>query len=118
MRIQFGTPTGKVSPSITSSTINKFQNDGTMEMLVDDASGSDPSSASVSPPSPAMPVLVDGSSDLKPSSNLSQFCSRSTSPGPLTASDLENHLSSPYQYSYNMPGGLFIERSPTPQACV
>jgi hypothetical protein len=76
------------------------------------------SSATSSPPSPAMPILVDGASDFIAPRMPSPFLSRSTSPGPVTGSGPEDLLASQYQYGYNLPGGVFSERSHTPQACV
>lgn len=65
-----------------------------------------------------MALLVDGANDVVLSRSASPFLSRSTSPGPITGSGLEDHLVSHYQYGYGMPAGVFIERSHTPQACV
>ena len=113
----FGTPSGKTSPPAIPSA-KRTHSDGAVEVVLDNSSGSNTSSATSSPPSPAMPLLVDGASDAIYSCTPSPFLSRSTSPGPVTGSGPEDHLTSQYQYGYNMPGGLFHERSHTPQACV
>lgn len=88
-----------------------------MEDVLNNSSGSNQSSATSSPPSPGMAHFVDGANDVI-SQSASPFCSRSTSPGPITGSGPEDHFASPYQYAYGMPAGMLIERSHTPQACV
>jgi hypothetical protein len=112
----FGTP-GKLSPPGTTPSHANTHMDGAMEYALNNSSGSNNSSATSSPPSPAMPLLVDGASDLV-TRTPSPFLSRSTSPGPVTGSGPEDLLASQYQYGYNMPGGMFHERSHTPTACV
>lgn len=109
----FGTPTGKGSPKATTPLVKNSHSDGATEYI-----NSTESSATSSPPSPAMPVMVDGANDIRPSRTPSPFLNRSTSPGPVTGSGPEDLLTSQYQYGYNMPGGIFPERSHTPQACV
>ncbi|KAH6625814.1 putative phosphatase regulatory subunit-domain-containing protein [Boeremia exigua] len=109
----FGTPTGKGSPKATTPLVQNAHSDGAAEYI-----NSAESSATNSPPSPAMPVMVDGANDNKPSRTPSPFLNRSTSPGPVTGSGPEDILASQYQYGYNMHGGIFPERSHTPQACV
>jgi len=111
----FGTPTGKVSPPATTPAAAAI-NDGAVEDGSNDSSGSNNTSATSSPPSPAISLHMDGASDLKFSRTPSPFLSRSTSPGPVTGSGPEDLAQ--YQYGYNMPGGMFHERSHTPQACV
>ncbi|KAH8704570.1 putative phosphatase regulatory subunit-domain-containing protein [Phaeosphaeriaceae sp. PMI808] len=113
----FGTPSGKISPHAIPSG-KSAQGDGVLEVVLNNCSGSNTSSATSSPPSPAMPLLVDGASEALYSRSPSPFLSHSTSPGPMTGSGPEDLLASQYQYGYNMPGGLFHERSHTPQACV
>ncbi|KAF2821416.1 hypothetical protein CC86DRAFT_411104 [Ophiobolus disseminans] len=112
----FGTPSGKITPPADPPATTS-QNDGTVELVLNNGYGSN-SSATSSPPSPAMSLLVDGASDSRPSRTPSPFLSRSTSPGPVTGSGPEDLIASQYQYGYNMPGGMFHERSHTPQACV
>jgi hypothetical protein len=109
----FGTPTGKGSPNATTPSVKNTHSDGATEYI-----NSAQSSATSSPPSPAMPVMVDGANDAKPSRTPSPFLNRSTSPGPVTGSGPEDLIVSQYQYGYNMHGGIFPERSHTPQACV
>ncbi|KAF3033972.1 hypothetical protein E8E12_004260 [Didymella heteroderae] len=109
----FGTPTGKGSPKATTPLLKNGHSDGAIEYI-----NSAQSSATSSPPSPAMPVMVDGANDMKPSRTPSPFLNRSTSPGPVTGSAPEDLIASQYQYGYNMHGGIFPERSHTPQACV
>jgi hypothetical protein len=89
-----------------------------MADAVNNNTGSNTSSATGSPPSPAMPLLVDGASDFISPRMPSPFLSRSASPGPVTGSGPEDLIASQYPYSYNLPGGVFSERSHTPQACV
>ncbi|OAK97091.1 hypothetical protein IQ06DRAFT_40405 [Phaeosphaeriaceae sp. SRC1lsM3a] len=113
----FGTPSGKTSPPVTPAA-KATQNDGVVDDASNNSAGSITSSATSSPPSPAMPLLVDGASDALSSRSPSPFLSRSTSPGPVTGSGPEDLLAAQYQYGYNMPGGIFNERSHTPQACV
>lgn len=112
----FGTPTGKYSPTATTPAIKTTHSDGAMEYELNNSSSSNQSSANSSPPSPGMPVLVDGANDAVYSRSSSPFLSRSTSPGPVTGSVLDDHIAS--QYGYNMHGGMFVERGHTPQACV
>ncbi|KAF2846427.1 carbohydrate-binding module family 21 protein [Plenodomus tracheiphilus IPT5] len=115
----FGTPTGKISPNAASTpAVTKPNGDGAIDDVLNNSSGSNQSSATSSPPSPAMALFVDGANDLVISRSASPFLSRSTSPGPITGSGPEDHFGSPYQYGYGMPAGMFIERSHTPQACV
>ncbi|KAH7063796.1 putative phosphatase regulatory subunit-domain-containing protein [Paraphoma chrysanthemicola] len=113
----FGTASGKVSPTGTTPSHANTQADGAMENLLNNSSGSNNSSATSSPPSPTMPFMVDGANDVV-ARIPSPFLSRSTSPGPVTGSGPEDLLASQYQYGYNMPGGMFHERSHTPTACV
>ncbi|KAF1917440.1 putative phosphatase regulatory subunit-domain-containing protein [Ampelomyces quisqualis] len=113
----FGTPSGKLSPPATPSAPNT-QNDGAVEEVLNDGSSSTKSSATSSPSSPALPFLVDGASDVHFSRAPSPFLSRSTSPGPVTGSGPGDLVASQYPYGYNMSGGMFNERSHTPQACV
>lgn len=80
--------------------------------------GSNQSSATSSPASPAMPLMVDGASDHATPRNSSPFLPRSASPGPVTGYAHEDHYNPSYQYGYTMPGAVFTERSQTPQACV
>lgn len=112
----FGTPTGKVSPLAHTPAATHVQSDGVVDYVLNNSSGSNQSSATSSPPSPAMPLLVDGANDLITSRSPSPFLSRSTSPGPVTGTGPEDHVVS--QYGYNMTGGMFYERSHTPTACV
>ncbi|KAF2277788.1 uncharacterized protein EI97DRAFT_273185 [Westerdykella ornata] len=110
----FGTSSGKGS----SKSAPRATSDSVSIVPADDSSasgGSRQSSASSSPGSPNMPLAVDGGSDPK-----NHFASRSTSPGPVTGSAPEDlaHSSSYQQYGYGMHGGIFPERSHTPQACV
>lgn len=65
-----------------------------------------------------MPPMVDGANEVIISRSASPFLSRSASPGPVTGTGPEDHLSSQYQYGFNMAGGIFPERSHTPTACV
>lgn len=109
----FGTPTGKGSPKATTPLVKNAHSDGATEYI-----NSAQSSATSSPPSPAMPVMVDGANDVNSSRSSSPFLNRSTSPGPVTGSGPEDLLASQYQYGYNMHGGIFPERSHTPQTCV
>lgn len=76
------------------------------------SSGSNQSSVTSSPASPAMPLMTDGASDSV------SFLPRSASPGPVTGYAPEDRYASSYEYGYTMPGGAFTERSHTPQACV
>lgn len=115
----FGTPTGKISPNAApTSAVQQPRGDGAMDDVLNNSSGSNQSSATSSPPSPAMALFVDGANDIVTSRSASPFLSRSTSPGPITGSGPEDHFGSQYQYGYGMPAGVFIERSHTPQACV
>ncbi|KAL5115369.1 hypothetical protein ACEQ8H_006745 [Pleosporales sp. CAS-2024a] len=113
----FGSPSGKVSPFSSPSSQNK-QSETKQEQMWSNSTGSNTSSASNSPASPAMPVLVDGANDVDSSRSPSPFLSRSASPGPVMGSGLDDLIASQYQYGYNMPAGMFSERSHTPQACV
>ncbi|KAF2678167.1 carbohydrate-binding module family 21 protein [Lentithecium fluviatile CBS 122367] len=99
----FGTPS-KGSPKATTPATKTSHTDGAMEYVLHNATGSAQSSASQSPPSPTLPVLVDGANDHK-STARSPFLTRSTSPGPVTGSGPEDRVTSPYQYGYNMHGG-------------
>ncbi|KAJ4363451.1 hypothetical protein N0V83_009744 [Neocucurbitaria cava] len=113
----FGTPTGKVSPlNVATPAATHVQSDGIIDYVLNNSSGSNQSSATSSPPSPAMPLFVDGANDMNSSRSPSPFLSRSTSPGPVTGTGPEDHVAS--QYGYNMVGGMFYERSHTPTACV
>lgn len=112
----FGTPSGKTSPNPTPTTPPR--GDGAAEEVLNSSSGSNQSSLTSSPASPAMALFVDGANDVVDSRSASPFCSRSTSPGPITGSGPEDHLVTSYQYGYGMPAGMLIERSHTPQACV
>ncbi|EUC29812.1 carbohydrate-binding module family 21 protein [Bipolaris victoriae FI3] len=107
----FGTPTGKISPNVTTPAVRPTQGDGALDYM-NNSSGSNQSSATSSPASPAMPVMADGASDSV------SFLSRSASPGPVTGYAPEDRYASSYEYGYTMPGGAFTERSHTPQACV
>ncbi|KAF2993427.1 hypothetical protein E8E13_000567 [Curvularia kusanoi] len=109
----FGTPTGKGSPKATPPVVKNDNSERALEYT-----NSAESSATSSPPSPAMPAMVDGANDIRPSRTPSPFLNRSSSPGPVTGSGPEDILASQYQYGYNMHGGIFPERSHTPQACV
>jgi len=113
----FGTPTGKGSPQATTPATKNPHTDGAVDYTLNDSSGSNPSSASNSPPSPVISMLVDGANDSKSAPRTpNHFLSRSTSPGPVTGPD--DHMNSTFQYGYGMHGGIFPERSHTPQACV
>jgi len=115
----FGTPSGKGSPQLTTPAAKNSHIDGATEYSFNNSSGSNQSSASNSPPSPTMPILVDGASDSRSSSRSpTHFLSRSTSPGPVTGTSPEDHKASNYQYGYlaNLP--MFSESSHTAQACV
>lgn len=114
----FGTPTGKVSPNVTTPATKSNSGDGAMEYMSNNSSGSNQSSAKSSPPSPAMPLLVDGANDMMTSRSPSPFLPRSTSPSPFIGHGPEDHYASQYQFGYNMPGSVLNERSHTPQACV
>ncbi|KAF2107177.1 putative phosphatase regulatory subunit-domain-containing protein [Lophiotrema nucula] len=116
----FGTPTGKGSPIATTPATKNTHTDGATEYILNDSSsGSNQSSASNSPPSPVMPLLVDGANDSRASSRSpTHFLSRSTSPGPMTGSGPEDLTVSTYSYGYNLHGGIFPERAHTPTACV
>jgi hypothetical protein len=106
----FGTPTGKISPNVTTPATKPTQGNGALDYM-HNSSGSNQSSATSSPASPAMPVMVDGASDTV------SFLPRSASPGPVTGYAPEDRYAS-YDYGYTMSGGAFTERSHTPQACV
>jgi len=115
----FGTPSAKGSPQATTPATRNPDTDGAAEYSSNNSSGSNQSSASNSPPSPIMPVLVDGANDSRSSSRSpTHFLSRSTSPGPVTGTGPEDHKASNYQYAFlaNMP--MFSESSHTAQACV
>ncbi|KAF2187243.1 carbohydrate-binding module family 21 protein [Zopfia rhizophila CBS 207.26] len=115
----FGTPTGKGSPKVNTLVAKNPGTDRAADYLLNNSSGSNQSSASNSPPSPAMSQLVDGASDSRSiSRSPSHFLSRSTSPGPVTGSGPEDRMTCPFQYGYNMHGGIFPEPTHTPQACV
>ncbi|KAH9868003.1 hypothetical protein IAQ61_007310 [Plenodomus lingam] len=116
----FGTPTGKISPNTatTPAVQHPPRGDGATDDVLNSGSGSNQSSATSSPPSPAMALFVDGANDAMPSQSTSPFLSRSASPGPITGSGPEDHFGSQYQYGYGMSGGVFHERNHTPQACV
>ncbi|KAF2714777.1 carbohydrate-binding module family 21 protein [Pleomassaria siparia CBS 279.74] len=110
----FGTPSGKLSPQTTTPTTKNSHTDGATEYVFNSSSGSNRSSASNSPPSPVMPLLVDGANESRSSSRSpNHFLSRSASPGPVTGSGPEDLMASRYEYGYlsQMP-------SHTPQACV
>jgi hypothetical protein len=94
---------------VTTPATKNIHSDGAIDYVLNGGSGSSQSSATNSPPSPAMPLFVDGANDT--------VTPRSSSPF-LTGSAPENHYSSQYQYSYTMANGVFHERSQTPQACV
>jgi hypothetical protein len=113
----FGTTSSKDSPQAATPSTKKAYTDGVHEYILDSGSGSNQSSATNSPPSPALPLLLDGAPDSKPGSLSPHFLSRSTSPGPVTGSGPEDHLNS-YQYGYNLHGGIFPEAGHHPQACV
>ncbi|KAF2736228.1 hypothetical protein EJ04DRAFT_598252 [Polyplosphaeria fusca] len=114
----FGTPTGKGSPMATTPATKNPQMDGATE-YINESSGSNQSSASNSPPSPVMPIMLDGASDVRSASRSPiHFLSRSASPGPMTGAGPEDLLPSSYDYGYPMHGGIFPERAHTPQACV
>lgn len=107
----FGTPTGKTSPNVTTPAVKPTQGDGALDYM-HNSSGSNQSSVTSSPASPAMPLMTDGASDSV------SFLPRSASPGPVTGYAPEDRYASSYEYGYTMPGGAFTERSHTPQACV
>ncbi|KAF2270261.1 hypothetical protein CC78DRAFT_539499 [Lojkania enalia] len=114
----FGTPTGKGSPAATTPVAKNSYTDGATEFFLTDSSGSNQSSASNSPPSPVMPLLVDGANDSRsPSISPNHFLARSTPPGPMTGSGPEDRVAS-YNYGYGVHGGIFPDRAHTPQACV
>ncbi|KNG46430.1 carbohydrate-binding module family 21 protein [Stemphylium lycopersici] len=113
----FGTPTGKISPNVTMPATKPTSGDGA-EDYMHIIPGSNQSSATSSPASPAMPLMVDGASDHATPRNSSPFLPRSASPGPVTGYAHEDHYNPSYQYGYTMPGAVFTERSQTPQACV
>ncbi|KAF2795602.1 carbohydrate-binding module family 21 protein [Melanomma pulvis-pyrius CBS 109.77] len=114
----FGTPSGKGSPQLRTPATNNSHTDGAAEYILNSSSGSNQSSASNSPPSPIMPLLVDGASDSRSASRSSNhFLSRSASPGPVTGSGPEDHMASNYQYGYLVKMPMFSEPH-TPQACV
>ncbi|KAF2448190.1 carbohydrate-binding module family 21 protein [Karstenula rhodostoma CBS 690.94] len=116
----FGTPS-KGSPNGGTPAAKNSHTDGATEYILNaqSASGSNTSSATNSPPSPSLPVLVDGANDSGfRSASRSPFLSRSTSPGPVTGSAPEDHMASTLQYGYSMHRGIFSEQNHTPQACV
>jgi len=78
--------------------------------------GSNQSSATSSPASPTMPLMVDGANDATTTTTYPPYSPHS--PGPMTGYSAEDHYGSQYQYGYSAPGGVFNERSQTPQACV
>lgn len=110
----FGTPS-KGSPKVTTPATKNAHTDGPADDVPGSSSGSNQSSASNSPPSPAPSVLVDVANDSRGASR-SPFFARPASPGPVTGSGPEDHAVSPY--GYNMHGGIFPEQNHTPQACV
>ncbi|KAI4956272.1 hypothetical protein J4E91_000483 [Alternaria rosae] len=114
----FGTPTGKTSPNVTTPSTKTAYGDGALDYVLNQTTGSNQSSATSSPPSPAMPLMVDGANDLVTSRRSSPFISHQTSPGPLTGYSPEDQYTPQYQYGYGMPSGAFNERGQTPQACV
>ncbi|CAE7188260.1 hypothetical protein PTNB85_07574 [Pyrenophora teres f. teres] len=107
----FGTPTGKSSPSVTTPATKPVLGDGATDYAFN--TGSIQSSTTSSPASPAMPLMVDGANDSVTYPPYSPH-----SPGPMTGYSAEDHYGSQYQYGYSAPGGVFNERSQTPQACV
>lgn len=109
--MQFGTPTGKSSPSVTTPATKNAHGDGAMDYAF--TTGSNQSSATSSPASPTMPLMVDGANDAANTTTYPPY-----SPGPMTGYSAEDHYGSQYQYGYSAPGGVFNERSQTPQACV
>lgn len=112
----FGTA-GKDSPKGTPQTAQSQNKDGASDYL--NGYGSSQSSSSSSPASPTMSLQTDGATDsFTPSRSQAHFSSRSTSPGPVTGSGPENIINSTFQYGYGMHGGIFPERSHTPQTCV
>ncbi|KAF1965598.1 hypothetical protein BU23DRAFT_21983 [Bimuria novae-zelandiae CBS 107.79] len=116
----FGTPS-KGSPNEGTPTTKNSHTDEAIEYVLNAplGSGSTTSSASNSPPSPTLPVLVDGANDIDSrSASRSPFLSRSTSPGPVTGSGPEDRMATSFQYGYSMHGGIFPEQNHTPQACV
>jgi len=114
----FGTPTGKTSPNVTTPSTKNAHGDGAQDYVLTHTTGSNQSSATSSPPSPAMPLMVDGASDLVTPRSSSPFVSHQPSSGPLTGYSPEDQYTPQYQYGYGMPSGAFNERSQTPQACV
>lgn len=63
--------------------------------------------------------MVDGATDSRSASRSpNPFLGRSTSPGPVTGAGLDDRMNSSFQYGYPLHGGIFPERSHTPQACV
>jgi len=113
----FGTSSGKDSPKGTPQTVQSQNKDGASDYM--NGCGSSQSSSSSSPASPTMPLQTDGATDsFTPSRSQTHFSSRSTSPGPVTGSGPEDIINSTFQYGYGMHGGIFPERSHTPQTCV
>ncbi|KAF9737724.1 hypothetical protein PMIN06_002345 [Paraphaeosphaeria minitans] len=116
----FGTPS-KGSPNTGTPATKNAHTDGAAEYILNaqPGSGSNTSSATNSPPSPALPFLIDGTNDGDSrSASRSPFLSRSTSPGPVTGSAPEDHMVSTMQYGYSMHRGIFPEQNHAPQACV
>lgn len=110
----FGTPTGKSSPKGSTPARNDSLTDGTDDKN-SSGSGSGGSSAASSPLSPTMPLSVDGANDSRPN----YFSSRSSSPGPITGAGPDDLLNSSFQqHGYSMHGGIFPDRSHTPQVRV
>ena len=63
--------------------------------------------------SPPPPPPADGTAETRPARS-SSYVSRSTSPA-VAGSD---RRATPFQYGFNIHGGLFPEASHAPQACV
>ncbi|KAF2015399.1 carbohydrate-binding module family 21 protein [Aaosphaeria arxii CBS 175.79] len=116
----FGTPTGKGSPQASTPVVQNSHTDGASDYILNSNSSTPQSSASNSPPSPVMPVSMDGANDLRSlSRSPNHFLSRSASPGPVTGSTPEDHMTShQFQYGFGKHGGIFPESNHAPQACV
>ncbi|KAF2751459.1 carbohydrate-binding module family 21 protein [Sporormia fimetaria CBS 119925] len=111
----FGAPTGNAAPVVTAPPKNESVADSASD--ASSPAGSNQSSATNSPSSPSMPTFSSASNSTG-SKSPSQFLSRSSSPGPVTGSGPDDHPSSGLQYGYSMHGGIFPDRSHTPQVRV
>jgi len=108
---------GKTSPQVQSP--KPSSTDGARDHS-DNSASSSPNSGTVSPsPNKDMSPLVDGANYQRSSSRSpTHFLSRSSSPGPVTGSDLGDRMLSPLTVGYpygQMHGGIFPD-SHTPQA--